>query len=186
MKERANNSKSFDDESLSASSSSSSSSSSGDEDHQRSEARDEVKEVRKLAHKETQNVLVWKLMVFVMLVGTSAMVCAGTYIFLKKSEDDDYSDSVSIDDLARYTGALKLDTLTAPPSSSTPSSTTSLRTLSRMPRTFTSKVFSWPRVVYRRRLQPSPSNRIPPFRSSQSQCLRCMENQHVFNPVLRR
>jgi hypothetical protein len=50
-----------------------------------------------LARKETKNVLVWKLVVLVMLLVTSAMVCAGTYIILNKAEDTDYQDSVSID-----------------------------------------------------------------------------------------
>jgi hypothetical protein len=57
---------------------------------------DEVKEVHKLAQKETTRVRMGKLLVLVSILAAAALVSTGTYIFLKKEEDDDYNDSVSI------------------------------------------------------------------------------------------
>jgi hypothetical protein len=89
MEKRPDISKFSDDESVS--------SSTGEEGSNRIDARDEVKEVHMLAQKETKAVLVWKLVVLMMLLVTSAMVCTGTYIILNKAEDTDYEDSVSIE-----------------------------------------------------------------------------------------
>jgi hypothetical protein len=60
------------------------------------EERDEVKEVHKLAQRETARVRMGKLLVLVSILATAALVSTGTYIFLKKEEDDDYNNSVSI------------------------------------------------------------------------------------------
>jgi hypothetical protein len=58
--------------------------------------RDEVKEVHKLAQKETARVRMGKLLVLVSILATAALVSTGTYIFLKKEEDADYNKSVRI------------------------------------------------------------------------------------------
>jgi hypothetical protein len=137
MEERPDISKSSDDES--------DSSSSEEEGSNRTDARDEVKEVHMLAQKETKHVLVWKLVVLVMLLATSFLVCAGTYIILTIAEDTDYKDSVSIDP----TWLVTLVHL-----GSHPSSTTSSRTQSRTRRRFTSKTLCWPPEDCLRQLRP--------------------------------
>jgi hypothetical protein len=72
-------------------------SSDGDHMSQPSADRDEVKEVQRLAHKETSHVRMGKLLVLVSILATAALVSTGTYIVLKDQEDDDYTDSVSIE-----------------------------------------------------------------------------------------
>jgi hypothetical protein len=67
----------------------------GDGTGQLSDARDEVKEVHKRARKETTRVRMGKLLVLLSILVTAAIVSAGTYILLKKDEDDAYEDSVS-------------------------------------------------------------------------------------------
>jgi hypothetical protein len=67
----------------------------GDDMGQLSDARDEVKEVHKRARKETTRVRMGKLLVLLSILVTAALVSAGTYILLKKDEDDAYEDSVS-------------------------------------------------------------------------------------------
>lgn len=58
--------------------------------------RDEIKEVHKLAQKETARVRIGKLLVFVSILAAAALVSSGTFIFLEKKEDNDYKNSVSI------------------------------------------------------------------------------------------
>jgi len=67
----------------------------GDEGSQSDSIVDEVKQVHKLAQKETKDVRVWKLMMLLAILTTAALVSAGTYIFLRQAEDADYQDSVS-------------------------------------------------------------------------------------------
>jgi hypothetical protein len=67
----------------------------GEPSEKEEDERDEVKEVHKLAQKETARVRMGKLLVLVSILATAALVSTGTYIFLKKEEDDDYNDSVS-------------------------------------------------------------------------------------------
>jgi hypothetical protein len=67
----------------------------GDGTGQLSDARDEVKEVHRLARKETTRVRIGKMLVLLSILVTAAIVSAGTYILLKKEEDDAYEDSVS-------------------------------------------------------------------------------------------
>jgi hypothetical protein len=68
----------------------------GEPSEKEEDERDEVKEVHKLAQKETARVRMGKLLVLVSILATAALVSTGTYIFLKKEEDDDYNNSVSI------------------------------------------------------------------------------------------
>jgi hypothetical protein len=68
----------------------------GEPSEKEEDERDEVKEVHKLAQKETARVRMGKLLVLVSILATAALVSTGTYIFLKKEEDADYNKSVSI------------------------------------------------------------------------------------------
>lgn len=68
----------------------------GDGTDQLSDSRDEVKEVHKRARKETTRVRMGKLLVLLSILVTAAIVSAGTYILLKKEEDNAYEDSVSV------------------------------------------------------------------------------------------
>jgi hypothetical protein len=68
----------------------------GEPSEREEDERDEVKEVHKLAQKETARVRMGKLLVLVSILAAAALVSTGTYIILKKEEDDDYNNSVSI------------------------------------------------------------------------------------------
>jgi hypothetical protein len=70
-------------------------SSEGDSVGQLSDARDEIKEVHRRAQKETTRVRMGKLLVLLSILVTAAIVSTGTYILLKKEEDNAYEDSVS-------------------------------------------------------------------------------------------
>jgi len=59
--------------------------------------RDEVKEVLKLAKKETARVRVWRLIVLVTLLITGAVLSTFTYKFLKDEQHEDFKDAVSAD-----------------------------------------------------------------------------------------
>jgi hypothetical protein len=63
----------------------------------RIEQRDEIKEVRNLARKETKDVRFWLFMVLLLLGVTAGMVSAGTYILLTKQENDNFETSVSVE-----------------------------------------------------------------------------------------
>jgi hypothetical protein len=63
----------------------------------RVEQRDEIKEVRNLARKETKDVRFWLFMVLLLLGVTAGMVSAGTYILLTKQENDNFETSVSVE-----------------------------------------------------------------------------------------
>lgn len=60
-----------------------------------SDARDEVQEVHKFARKETTRVRIGKLLVLLSILVTAGIVSAGTYILLKKEDDNAYEDSES-------------------------------------------------------------------------------------------
>jgi hypothetical protein len=68
----------------------------GEPSEKEEDERDEVKEVHKIAQKETARVRMGKLLVLVSILASAALVSTGTYIILKKEEDDDYNNSVSI------------------------------------------------------------------------------------------
>jgi hypothetical protein len=57
------------------------------------EERDEVKEVQKLAKKETSYIRFWRLVVILSLLVTGAVVSTLTFVFLKAEEQDDYVDA---------------------------------------------------------------------------------------------
>jgi hypothetical protein len=59
------------------------------------EERDEIKEVQKLAKKETSYIRFWRLVVILSLLVTGAVVSTLTFVFLKAEEQDDYVDAVS-------------------------------------------------------------------------------------------
>ena len=59
--------------------------------------RDEVKEVLKLAKKETARVRVWRMIVLVTLLITGAVLSTFTYKFLRNEQNEDYKDAVSFD-----------------------------------------------------------------------------------------
>ena len=58
-------------------------------------------EVRAMAKHETQGVRLWKIVVLLLMSATAAVVSAGTYIFLRAEEDDDYIESVRFLDKER-------------------------------------------------------------------------------------
>jgi hypothetical protein len=55
---------------------------------------DEEKEVKEMTRKETTDVRVWRLVILAAMVGAATLVSTGTYIFLRKAEDDNFVDSV--------------------------------------------------------------------------------------------
>jgi hypothetical protein len=57
--------------------------------------RDEVKEIQKLAKRETRNIKVWRSIVVLLLLAVGASVSTLTFIFLRDEETDDYVDAVS-------------------------------------------------------------------------------------------
>jgi class 3 adenylate cyclase len=55
--------------------------------------RDEVKEIQKLAKRETRNIKVWRSIVVLLLLAVGASVSTLTFIFLRDEETDDYVDA---------------------------------------------------------------------------------------------
>ena len=62
----------------------------------RSTTPDAVKDVWKLARWETQNVRCWRTLIFFLLLITGAFVSSYTYIFLRREQDSDFEDNVSV------------------------------------------------------------------------------------------
>jgi hypothetical protein len=56
--------------------------------------RDEEREVRAMAQKETHRVWLFKFLVLVTILIAAGVVSAGTYLFLEEEDDDDFADSV--------------------------------------------------------------------------------------------
>ena len=61
-----------------------------------SEERDEVKEVQKMARKETARVVFWRVAVTVVLLLTAVAVTLTTYRFLINEEEEDFETAVSL------------------------------------------------------------------------------------------
>ena len=61
----------------------------------RSEKRDELDEIKKMAQRETTRVRVWKGILLVVLGVTAALVTAGTYRILEQEEEEDFETAVS-------------------------------------------------------------------------------------------
>ena len=59
------------------------------------EARDEVREIRELAKKDTRRVRMWRLFVTVALLATSCSVTVTTYRLLRQEEEDNFETAVS-------------------------------------------------------------------------------------------
>ena len=59
------------------------------------EVRDEVKEVKRMAERETRNVKMWKFMVVAIILFTGAAISLFTYMSLAGEEEQDYVDAVS-------------------------------------------------------------------------------------------
>lgn len=56
---------------------------------------DAVKEIKKMAQRETKGARRWKIQVLLAMIVTGALMSVGTKYYLQKEEDDDYSESVS-------------------------------------------------------------------------------------------
>ena len=56
--------------------------------------RDEVKEVEKLAQRETRNVQVWRRWVLFLIFATGGALSYMTYNFLSSEEEDNHTDAV--------------------------------------------------------------------------------------------
>ena len=57
--------------------------------------RDEVKEVRKLASKDTNRIKVWRYVITVVLCMTAVAVTVSTFTLLKQQEDENFQTAVS-------------------------------------------------------------------------------------------
>ena len=57
--------------------------------------RDEVREVQKLASKDTTRLNVWRYVVTLVLLATAAAVTLTTYFFLKEEEQSNFLEAVS-------------------------------------------------------------------------------------------
>jgi hypothetical protein len=55
--------------------------------------KDQVKEVQDMAKKETNNMRFWKVVVCITILATATIVSSGTWIFLRREEDDSFKDS---------------------------------------------------------------------------------------------
>ena len=67
------------------------------ENHDAAEPVDDaLQEVRAVAKSEYEGVRLWKLIVLLLMAITAVLVSTGTYIFLRREEDDDYTDSVRL------------------------------------------------------------------------------------------
>jgi hypothetical protein len=60
------------------------------------EERDEVKEVRKIAEKETHRVRLWRFVVTCVLLATALAVTLTTYYSLEREEQDKFERAVSV------------------------------------------------------------------------------------------
>ena len=60
-------------------------------------AETEEKEVRKLTSKETQGVRTWKILTLLTILATAVSVAAGTFHFIDRQEEADFTESVSLE-----------------------------------------------------------------------------------------
>lgn len=66
-----------------------------EEDHQTNEIRDEIKEVRRIAERETARINFWRMVVASALVVTGVAVTMTTYYSLSSGENDKFQRAVS-------------------------------------------------------------------------------------------
>jgi cephalosporin hydroxylase len=56
--------------------------------------KEELKEITDIARQDTRNVWFWKLAVLCLILLMAAVVSAGTYIFAKENQENDFIDAV--------------------------------------------------------------------------------------------
>lgn len=66
-----------------------------------SQERDEVREVQKLASKDTSRINLWRYVVTLVLLATAAAVTLTTYLFLKEEENSNFVEAVSFREVFR-------------------------------------------------------------------------------------
>ena len=58
--------------------------------------RDEIREVQKIASKDTTRIIVWRYVVTVVLLTTALAVTLTTYYFLKEEETENFTEAVEV------------------------------------------------------------------------------------------